>query len=409
MTHRALRIALWVFSLGVLLLSAGRTADAAAGTIEGRLVNGTPGGANPAHLPLTLEVYRNEGLGETLTASSDDFGAFRFDGLSTAPEMSYALQTEYLGVPYRTERLRLAQEPQKRLDLRVYETTESAAAIAIERTSLVLNAGEATNSLLGVLELVSFVNGGDRTYIGVRGGQGERLTLQHVLPSQAFDVALGHGFDQAGAFFTDRGLADSLALPPGRREAIFSYRLAYSGLSFSLLKQYLYPVAELRVLVPQGVRSRSQTLTPLGEVEVGGQSYRVWEGRNLAPEVAVDLELEGLPLGARQASLAAEETLRWATPVLALVLLVTALGYGLRGSQREASAAAALASSWADLERRKEELLRSLARLDESYAQGEVPAPEYQKRRSQEKERLLILWRHLKELEGVGRGPSSSS
>ena len=84
--------------------------------------------------------------------------------------------------------------------------------------------------LLGVLEIITLQNEGDRTYVGdlfedpVNGGAA-RISL----PDNALDVNLGHGFGPDGFAAVPGGVINKAPVLPGPSEMIYGYTVPYTG------------------------------------------------------------------------------------------------------------------------------------------------------------------------------------
>lgn len=67
--------------------------------IEGTVVNSTAGGGPVGGSTVTLQVFDGVAEGEPLT-TTDDEGAFRFEGLDIGQDMVYALRVDYADQSY---------------------------------------------------------------------------------------------------------------------------------------------------------------------------------------------------------------------------------------------------------------------------------------------------------------------
>ncbi|MBI2957518.1 MAG: carboxypeptidase regulatory-like domain-containing protein, partial [Chloroflexi bacterium] len=131
---RMLRIVIaTVAALAAALLAAPALADSGTGTINGRVVNKTPGGSPLGALQVTLTTYNNTTAGSKQQATADGAGKFQFDGLSLDPATTYTVTTRFQDVEYawaseKRDRVALtATAPSANIELVVYDTTTSSS------------------------------------------------------------------------------------------------------------------------------------------------------------------------------------------------------------------------------------------------------------------------------------------
>lgn len=391
--HRHVTRAVVAGLVWVALVLGGSPAGLAAetGVIQGRLVNGSAGGAAPAQTEVVLHQFRGEAHAEDRPAQTGPDGAFTFDGVDTSAGLTYQVTASYGGTTYTGDSLEfLAGEREKSLELRVYESTNADPGLRIRRASVILMGADATSQTVQVVELVTFENPSDRTYLpSATGPAGPMGLLRFPLPPQAGSLERGPGLENAEIVQVDRGFAADLPLLPGTRDVLFSYRFPYRAGRVAFPRSVSYPTAELRVLAPRpGPTVASPGLQPGEPLPLGGRTYQVLLARDLSAGRQVEMVFEGLPsrwpLGL---PLDAVPIPVWGGVGAALALLVAG-GYAWR-ARRVIGAPDAAALATAD----REALLAALASLDEAYGSGQLAAEPYRARRAEAKARLLDLLR----------------
>jgi hypothetical protein len=260
-THRAVRITAHVsrLTLLLLLLTPVRT-HAAQETIAvtGYVANGTPGGAVPTGLPVTLHVLTAIEEAGTYTATVAADGAFRFGGLTLVGGERLIARVVYQGVDYYSE-VATFETGQREiaLPITIYETTDDPGAVQAAQLHIFLDV-EADR--LWVTEYHQIGNAGDRTYTGA---------LLFTLPDGALNLHLDGG--ELGGRFSERegGFADTYPVPPGRitTEVFFSYELPYQE-GMSVERVFYIPVASAALVIPdEGVALEGAGLTPEGRID----------------------------------------------------------------------------------------------------------------------------------------------
>ncbi len=356
------------------------------GAIDGRIVNGTRGDRAVAGTVVKLFSVNGQQEEPTRTTRTDGRGFFRFNGLATGSDYTYLAATLYKGAQYNSPRMQLTDDdPIQDVTIRVYETTLSDAAIRVSSASMMVLATDKTSQSVLVLETFDFVNPGDRTFTpSTRGPSGQMGLLRFSLPPNAYDLeALGE-LSSRQVIQVDKGFATDLPIRPGDNQVAFTYSVPYYNddgrLSFSL--QMPYPTREFRLLVPlDGPRVASPQMRPGQPVQIGSTRYatfRTPSDRAGVPQVS--LSFSGLPVNVW--FLRAGNPWLWAGAGGLLALLVAlALWLSLvRGPRRARPAPSD-----------REQLVRTIALLDDRYEAGEIDEESYRRQRGVYKEALVAL------------------
>lgn len=398
---RLLALALPVVLITALLAAADPTLAADFGAIRGRLTNGTAGGGVPADTEVVLHVFRGDVHVEDRPVRSAADGSFSFDALETGGEYAYQVTASYAGVPYASEPLRFGPgEGEKRVELTVYETTDTNPGLRVRRASIILAGVDVGSQTVQAIELVIIENPADRTYLpSLSGPAGPMGLLRFSLPPGAGDLEAGPGLDEANLFQVDRGFATTAPIPPGAKEVLFRYRFPYRPGRLRIERAVPYPTAELQVLVRRdGPSVEGPDLRPAEPLRLAGESYRLYAARDLPAGRPIELVLGDLPG-------------RW--PFNVPLDDVPAPAWGGLG----VSLALALVAGYARWARRtgpgetsspgldRQALVEELATLDEAFAAGKLAEEAYLARRADAKARLVGLLR-LHPVSLVEPGPS---
>jgi len=378
----------------LLLFSIGSGTDARQTvSVSGRVVNRTQNAPVPGQ-EVTLVQHRGDAADQVRAVTGAD-GVFQFEQVALEDSASLALTTSYLGVPYVTpdEAIRRGAD----LEIAVYDTTSSDAAVRADAYHLLVNAHGPT---LEVLEILSLVNDGDRTIYGADG-----LSLRVPLPSGFSGLEV----EAAAVAHTASGFASRWPVPPGRARLRFRYRLP-AGEAFS--RPAPYPASMVSVLIhPPGVGVESRSLANQGVVDFEGQKFLHLVGSNVATGAPIDFQVTG---GAgEEGHIHAEEagldrdTLKWGLLGLAVVLGALGVFYRPRKKagvhrdkqdrQDERSPAIHRRGDREGLEERRAEVIRQIAELDDAHEAGRVDEASYQKRRSELKAEAVRLTEALRQ------------
>jgi hypothetical protein len=380
--------------------------EAPHGVITGRVENGTTGqwvGAKPVR----LRHWNAEAEQPPLTGQTDAQGRFHFDGLDTGNHAFYRVEADYQGVPFHSEFITF--EPgatQTVASLKVYETTDRADMIKVQRFHFIIMARE--RGILSVLELYQFSNQGERAYAGTVNPAGQRETVRIALPEGGQDLVLQSG-TLGVDFLAKEGelVATSPLLPGGETfDVAFLYAVPYSTPSITLDHRLYYDTAEVNgLLMDMGADMTSEALTLVGERAAQGQTFLQFTGQNLKAGQTLPIRLDKLddirfasaPAAASEETAAAsgldQTTLLWI--VLGLGALLVAFGLFYPTLRTRLSREAAVVQSNPALEHQR--LLLMLARLDQAYQAGQLNEAAYRRARAHRKAELADLWRRTQE------------
>jgi hypothetical protein len=387
--HTPLRLAA-LLAIGVtLLLGAALRAPGAraagTGRIDGNLVDGTTGGTPLAGQTVTLMHQAGSTISQAGATVTDAHGLFHFSGLATDPTDLYAATVTYQGAAYSTDVLVLAENSSARVTLLAYESTSSDALIGIGPIAVQIQSPNVANGLISVAELVTVVNGGQRTFVGsATPVDGKPMNLlRFALPAGAANIVTRSGFDNAQTIQVDRGFATTASVPPGQTQFSFTFTFPYDGTRAAFTYKAIYPTARVLVVAPRSVRIVAPELAP-ASAPAGSGNIQVWQSQAVPAGASVSLGLTGLPLPGEKSNLnpLALDLLGALLALLALGALAYVLRRGVRATAAtDAGAPAARLDAALDAAA-PAALLRALVRLDEDHAAGSIEDAPYQVQRA---------------------------
>lgn len=404
--------------LALLGAAAGAPATFAAsqanGEIDGNLLDGTTGGTPLAGQIVTLMVHAGAADHVVGTAVTDAHGVFHFTGLATDPSDVYAVTAQYQGATYASDPLSLAGTPHPPMvTLLAYEATASDAKIGVGRVVILVHQPDTQTGTINVSELVTMVNGDQRTFVGTPGPANGKPTglLRFDLPDGASNLSTQTGFNGAQVIQVNSGFASTVDLPPGQTQFAFGFDYAYDGTRSLFTYDANYPTLQVVVIAPPSMTVTAPGFTSLGKINSLGQQVQVWQSGNLQAGSKANVVFSHLPVPGEQRDL---DPL-WLN-VLAGVVALLALGlvgnYLLRGPGRagagagaEAPKVAAAAQASETLATREpvatpQQLLQALAQLDREHDAGKLPDGQYRMERDTLK--MVLKARMLAETGAAG-------
>lgn len=383
-----------------------RTPELAAGDgrLAGQVVNRTAGGGAPAGALVTLFPFANFQEQRTLETTAGPDGAFSFEGLPTGAQFAYIVTADYGGQPFGSDVITFPTDTlQVDLTVPVWESSSTPGDIRVELAQLFVEPHQG-NLLVG--ELYRVAHQGDRVYTGSEPvAPGRNAVLRFNLPAEASALVLDGGEIGQRFIRTNDGVIDTQPLYPGSKQILMRYLLPYSGATAELERPMPYPVDNLSVLVVDGPTVDTD-LQAAEQQTIQDQLWNNFVAADLAAGQQISLRLRGLEKASAAASAAdaapagsglSTAVVAYHPPLVAAVALLAGLlalgvfvAYAVaRRPQPAASLASAqpLQAATAD----RQELLRSIARLDDRYTAGELDEASYHTLRAAEKRRLVQL------------------
>ncbi len=359
------------------------------GVLRGQVLNGTTGQPQP-NLPIKLHAIQNDTTLKTLTMQADGNGNYSFDNLSTEHTMNYQVETTYQQITY------LSQEPglftpnstATTLNLKVYEITTDNQNIYITQMHYLVTLSPTD---LQIVQIFIIGNRGAQTYIGQNG-----QTFTFAMPQQAQGVTFQNDTTSERFIKTEAGYVDQEAIVPGEESLsiIATYSVPYQGDTATVEVPLPADVANLSVMVQQGITLISQQVTFASNRQMQGTSFSIFRGATLPKNEPLSLKLSGLSQAAPPATMPdipahqaiapssrlSQSSLMWL--ILGLGVLIIGGVMGFYPYTRRANDAPAT---------QRQRLLLLLVRLDEEFATGKLEEATYQAARTKYKAELVAL------------------
>lgn len=287
-------VALLVLSLGVVSASSPAQETVA---VRGKVVNGTAGFSVPDGLVVLMLITGPDGTlaGTGQTVAGPD-GSFAFDDAQRIARGAYTLSVDYGGVFYG---LTLApDELAGEQVITVYEPTEDAGIIVVDRHIMVVTGFDVTQRMATVTEFVRFANPTDRTLKPnlETARPGMFSFMRFALPPDAAGVTVQSNLQGGEIISVGSGFALTAPVPPGEHSVDFAYTFLYADGSMAYRNSLPQGARIFQILVPDQWRSvEISGLKARPPVGIQEGVYRAWEGREIPPGPGVDLRMDGLP------------------------------------------------------------------------------------------------------------------
>ncbi|MGH9376351.1 MAG: hypothetical protein ACRD1J_09345, partial [Terriglobia bacterium] len=388
------------FFAGLLLLGAALypLRLQAAGSIEGRVVNGT---TNRPAAGQTVQLLNpgKGGMSKVAATRTDASGHFAFAKPSTGPATFYLIEALYQGVAYH-QIVRPTAKQAGSVNLTIYNASPAPPRLTISSARFLVRAkgGKVqVEELYGVRNAsspaVAYANP-DGTFSFNLGGDASQPSVEVVgelnmpLPQ---DVRPG---ETPGQYLIH------YPLKPGLTVVIVAYHADYSSQDFFLSDSVPYPVDQLEMdVAPSTLKVQSALFARDGaDPDSGGEKLLA---QNLPAGTVIKADLSGEAAAGTAPESGDEQTVqelpnpmtRLGLPLLGCFLLVLLWAMGVRVSKEWARRGATRSGHPAQkqLEAKIEKLINSIANLDELFEAGKVPEKRYWRERLDLKAKLVVL------------------
>lgn len=357
-----------------------RDADAQRPTpdrVAGAVRNDTDGGEIPEGFEVALIGLKDgEIVDQQIVTVGPDDPLFEFTELDQDEAIQYRLAWEHQGV---TEQIFLVDEvaPQN-IGVIIYETTDSLDDISVGAHATIIPSVAGSDRLMGVLDLVTLRNDGDRTF--VPDPSNPNFTgldmIRFSLPEGYEELAVDSVLPQGQLLEISSGFAMTNPVPPGEHEILYSYAVNYSGDSLNFTRTLAFGADEVRVLIPPEFGNVvGDGLVATQTTELGETVYKEFAGAGYEPGFKMNFAIEDLPQPGlfirMNESIPGGNVVVFGFPIVIAIVMIGVVVYVLMNSQRRSLAVAVSPDE-------RMEILQQIVELDERLDAGEIDADEHQ-------------------------------
>lgn len=359
------------------------------------LIDGTLTVASGATIPdgtnATLLVYNTTAgqVTQTLTAPILPSGKYEFTNVPADMTTVYLVTVDYSGVTYDSTPAHFDGTLFKfDIPITVYDTTDDLSVLTTTQAHLQFDFSTAGQVQVMALYVIS--NPGENAVIVPSDGTsvpfiaipaGATNVQYQLAQSSSPLMSATNGFALLPGANLQYGIITTFTLP-------YTNRLAYTQ-PFSL------PVSSATVIVPEGVKVRSDQLTDAGTQGSQGTTYHLYQGSSLASGSTLTLTISGMPGDKAGFVLDQRTWLMIGVGALGLILI----GLGIFLFLRDRKLRKLIEEFEGDDEEGDEDalgdnrdsIMDAIIALDDQFKAGDISKEAYEKRRDELKERLKNL------------------
>jgi mono/diheme cytochrome c family protein len=376
--------------------SAATPATTDVGLVSGKVVNGS-GGEVPPGTTVTLHGFEHStdtsGTNTTPqevvteTAQTDANGAYTFKDVAIPQGRIFLAEASYKGTVFQSGPVVVDAGASDLTvpDITVYDSTTDSSGLVVEQ--LHVSFDMAVDGGVQVFELFTISNSSDKAF--VFSTDGSSLPFM-PLPEGASNVGLELSQNSAPIMPTDSG---DYALPPSQDfySIIAFFNMPYDN-SLELTQPLALPVSSALVIVPEGIKVKSDVLTDGGVQQTQqGANVQVYTGSSLSAGSPLEISLSGKVKAAATSSTGNNQTLLIGAGAFGIVLILAGVWMFLRDRDKVDEDGFEDAEEDDDEFETAEEVMDAIIALDDLYRAKKIPEEAYQKRREELKERLKEL------------------
>lgn len=265
-----------------------------------QVINGTTNGSPVEGDEVVVELYRREGLADSLTARAGADGTAVFDSVPTELPAQAVARVKHQDMMFRGGPVVLpADGGNVTMSVRVYDVSDDMRLLSVGTHHVNISV---QNGSLAVAEYMQLRNASDMAVRGVRrDDQGKPVVLKIDLPDGFKDFRATGYLVPTALVVTDAGFYDTLATPPGEHHVRFSYNLDVKRGTTEITREIGLPTSELAVFW-EGPPGKIEGLgEPDGQlVDSQGRPVEYYLRPDLKAGDVVTLQVSGLRAGQSQ-------------------------------------------------------------------------------------------------------------
>jgi len=363
------------------------------GPVSGTLVNGS-GGEIPAGASITLHGFdhasNSSGMPEEVvaeTTTTDTDGNFTFENIELSDRRIFLVEASYKDIVFQSDLVVNDAGSSELLipDIKVYDSTTDSGGLVVEQ--LHISFDMAVEGGVQVFELFTISNLSDKAFVFATDGS----SLPFMpLPEGALDVGLELSQDSAPLLPTEGG---DFAIPPSQDfySIIAFFSMPYDR-SLEIQQTLELPVSSALVIVPEGIKLKSDLLTDEGLQQTDqGVNIQMYSGTSLTVGTPLEIALSGQVSAPGAAAVDNRQMLLIGAGAFGVVLILAGAWMFLRDRDKEEEEDFEDVEEEDDEFETAEEVMDAIIALDDLHRAKKIPDEAYQLRREELKTRLKEL------------------
>jgi hypothetical protein len=207
-----------------------------------KVTNGTKNGKPVVADKITLTMYEHERLVDTLNAEVGPQNAVDFNGIRPGEHMVAVATAFHQGMSFSSGDIRLGSgRKQVTASVRVFDVSYNVSSLSVATHHVII---KPRGSDILLTEFIELVNPSDMAITSDRkDAQGKAIVLDMLLPSGFKNFSASGFLVPQALVFTPDGFYDTMGIPPGNHQIIFSYTLDMDARAMDIIRKLSLPTA----------------------------------------------------------------------------------------------------------------------------------------------------------------------
>ena len=261
--------------------------------------NGTAGGKSVSGNEVIVRIYKHDEVVNTLNGKVDDNGRVIFEDVQAGEHVMASARAFHDGMRFSGKAVELTPGHQQvKAGVRVFDVSYDNSGLSVVTHHLKVRRQDKRLILSEFLELS---NSSDMAVTSrQKDSKGKAVVLTLHLPKGFEDFSSSGYLVPEALGFTEDGFYDTMAIPPGNHQVIFSYALKIKSETMDIVKKIMMPTAGFVLFAQTGTGSVHGLGEPDGQVTLSdGVSADYFSRSDLTGGAEIAFAVTGLNVDRR--------------------------------------------------------------------------------------------------------------
>ena len=261
------------------------------------VVTNETAGSPASDAEVALTIYQDSEPLDRRVGRSDALGVCSFQEVPTGLGMAVVATAMNQDMMFSSRPMSLehAHDAMYQLEIVVYDVSTDTSALSIGTHHLVVRVAPQG---LFIDEYLQVINDSDKAVTSEeKTPDGKPAVLKVYLPAGFKDIIYSKYFQEQALIMTDDGFIDTMAVPPGRHDAVFTYAVKTETPSVQIIKKAALPTKELMVFSQLSGASIAGLDEPIGQMTINnGSPADYFPSVSLETGDQISFEITGLSI-----------------------------------------------------------------------------------------------------------------
>jgi hypothetical protein len=261
------------------------------------VVTNETAGSPASDAEVALTIYQDSEPLDRRVGWSDARGVCSFQEVPTGLGMAVVATAMNQDMMFSSRPMSLehAHDAMYQLEIVVYDVSTDTSALSIGTHHLVVRVAPQG---LFIDEYLQIINDSDKAVTSEeKTPDGKPAVLKVYLPADFKDIIYSKYFQEQALIMTDDGFIDTMAVPPGRHDAVFTYAVKTETPSVQIIKKAALPTQDLMVFSQLSGASIAGLDEPLGQMTINnGSPADYFPSVSLETGDQISFEITGLSI-----------------------------------------------------------------------------------------------------------------